>query len=659
MFYPARMNSVVIGIHNRWLMKVTSALHEQGELEVIDLKKTAIDDVPRSPLEIPREDIESIIKLQFRLDRVIETLEPFEYKPEGIRSILFPEDRLPAPARFDFSDQVIKAAEEELESVSEVISTFEFLKKNRELQQVTRERIENLHRLKLTGIDLSYLAPAPFTWLVAGWMSKESLPRLEEWYSRAGTDEMFLSRTENGEEIIVLCIGTPATRSLLEELTHHAWFSRISLPGTWSGQAEAMIESEQSSLSSLAKEEEELTALLSSMAESHVISLRAVREELGIWRDRFEVSRNFGRSRDVVYLRGWIRQKDTDRLADLLRKVTDDEYFLQAQPAGSEDDVPVRYDNPGWLKPFEILTTTFSRPGYNEIDPTPFFAPAYLIFFGMMLGDAGYGVIIALVGWLLYQGPGRRDESFRDMSYILICCGVVDIILGTLQGGWFGDLLPRFFNVTPPFILIEPLNQPILLFQIALIIGTVHINLGIFLGFLQNFKNRHYKSAIADQGIWFILQPAAAVLLAEFFGWVTFSPIVKNIAIAFAITGLLILFVRNGPMGFFSLTGFLGDWLSYVRILALALATGGVAMTINILSEMIAAVHPYMLIPAILFCIAGQLFNLAIQTLGSVIHALRLHYIEFFGKFYSGGGKEFVPFYEQRMYTSVKREEMT
>ncbi|OQB37878.1 MAG: V-type ATP synthase subunit I [Euryarchaeota archaeon ADurb.Bin165] len=78
-------------------------------------------------------------------------------------------------------------------------------------------------------------------------------------------------------------------------------------------------------------------------------------------------------------------------------------------------------------------------------------------------------------------------------------------------------------------------------------------------------------------------------------------------------------------------------------------------MTINILSEMIAAVHPYMLIPAILFCIAGQLFNLAIQTLGSVIHALRLHYIEFFGKFYSGGGKEFVPFYEQRMYTSDKR----
>lgn len=659
MFYPARMNSVIIGIHDRWLMKVTSALHEQGEMEVIDLKKAASEDIPRDPLDIPREDIESIIKLQFRLDRVIETLEPFEEKPEGLRSMLFPEDHLPAPVRSDFSDQALKTAEKELKSVEQVISTYESLKKNRELQQEIRERTRNLHRLAVPDIDLSFLAPAPFTLLVAGWIAKESLPQLEEWYSRTRTDEIYLSRTESGEEIIVLCIGTLAMKPLLEELTHHAWFSRITLPETYSGQADAMIVKEQSALEDYTKEEETITAYLVSMAKHHIGSLRAAREELAIWRERFEVSRNFGRSRDVVYLHGWIRQKDTDRLDDLLQKVTDGEFFLSSEPARAEDDVPVRYDNPKWLKPFEILTTTFSRPGYNEIDPTPFFAPAYLIFFGMMLGDAGYGIIIALVGWLLYQGPGRNDESFRDMSYILICCGIADIILGTLQGGWFGDLLPRFFNVTPPFILLEPLNQPILLFQIALIIGTVHINLGIFLGFWQSLRDRMYRTAITEHGIWFILQPAAAVLLAEFFGWVTFSSMVTNLAIAFGIAGLLVLFVSQGPMGFFSLTGFLGDWLSYVRILALALATGGVAMTINILSEMIASVHPYMIIPAILFCIAGQIFNLAIQTLGSVIHALRLHYIEFFSKFYSGGGKEFIPFYEQRMYTSVKKEEMT
>jgi Archaeal/vacuolar-type H+-ATPase subunit I len=161
----------------------------------------------------------------------------------------------------------------------------------------------------------------------------------------------------------------------------------------------------------------------------------------------------------------------------------------------------------------ELLTTTFSRPRYDEIDPTPFFAPAYLLFFGLMLGDAGYGVIIALVGWLLYRGPGKYDAPFRDMSYILLCSGIADIILGTIQGGWFGDMLPRFFHITPPFVLIEPLQSPILLFQVALIIGTIHINLGILLGLWQNIRAKMYRTAFQEQGIWFILQPSAAVLL--------------------------------------------------------------------------------------------------------------------------------------------------
>lgn len=658
MFYPARMNSVVIGIHNRWLMDVTSALHEQGELEVLDLKKGTGTEIPQTSFEIPRGDIERIISLQFRYDRILEILEPYEVRPEGVLSLLFPKDSQPLPVRYDTPGDVFQAAHEMLDQAEPVLTTYEALKQNRELQQVTRERIENLNRLAVPGCSLSYLAPAPYTFLVAGWILQESLPLLEAWFRESGTDEIYHHTIQNGQEIIVLCIGTLAMRPRLEELAHHAWFFRITLPDSYTGMPDEMIRTEQNRLEEYMREEESLTAHLISMAESHLTPLRVIREELSIWRDRYEVSRNFGSSRDVIYLHGWIREKDQARLHDVLRKVTGDEFFLFSKPADPEDDVPVRYDNPGWLAPFEILTTTFSRPRYNEIDPTPFFAPAYLLFFGLMLGDAGYGIIIALVGWLLYRGPGRHDVAFRDMSYILIWCGVADILLGTLQGGWFGDLLPRFFNVTPPFVLIEPLNQPILLFQIALIIGTIHINLGIFLGLWQNVRDRMYRTAIMDHGIWFVIQPAAVVLLIDFFGWMTFSPLVTHFAILGTVIGLLVLFFRNGPMGFFSLTGFLGDWLSYVRILALALATGGIAMTINILSEMIASVHPLMIIPAILFCIAGQLFNLAIQTLGSVIHALRLHYIEFFGKFYSGGGKEFVPFHEHRVYTSGTREEV-
>jgi V/A-type H+-transporting ATPase subunit I len=299
----------------------------------------------------------------------------------------------------------------------------------------------------------------------------------------------------------------------------------------------------------------------------------------------------------------------------------------------------------------------FAPPRYGEIDPTPFFAPAFMIFFGLMLGDAGYGVIILIIAWLLYRGIGHRNFETGQMCIVLMGCGVADIIFGTLQGGWFGDLLPRFFGITPPFIFIEPLRSPILFFQLALIIGTIHINLGIFLGFWQSFKRNRYKEAVFEHLIWYVIQPAAAVLLVQFFGWMTPPPWATMSASVLLIVTFGLLFLSHGPMGFFSITGFLGDWLSYVRILALALATGGIAMTINLLAQMIAAVHPFMLIPAILFLIAGQTFNLIIQALGSVIHALRLHYIEFFGKFYTGGGKLFSPFCAHRVYTMKENRE--
>ncbi|HOJ97761.1 MAG TPA: hypothetical protein PK024_13095, partial [Methanospirillum sp.] len=200
MFYPARMNRVVIGIHNRWLIDVTSALHEQGELEVLDLKKGTGAEIPQTSLEIPRQDIERIISLQFRSDRILEILEPYEVRPEGLLSLLFPKDYQPSSVRYDTPGDLFQAAQEILDKVESVLTTYEALKQNRELQQVTRERIENLHRLAIPGCPLSYLAPAPFTFLVAGWIFQESLPLLDAWFRESGTDELSLHTIQNAQE---------------------------------------------------------------------------------------------------------------------------------------------------------------------------------------------------------------------------------------------------------------------------------------------------------------------------------------------------------------------------------------------------------------------------------------------------------------------------
>lgn len=658
MFYPARMLKVTIGVHERWLYDLTEALQRQGDLEIIDLKTSLGQKHSFLKQEIPHTVIDQVTRLSFRIDRVLEIVTGFLPDDAGFITALSPaKDTRTQPFTGDI-DALCQKAGDLLQETSPVQELYEELRQCREDQKSAGQVIASLNHLSVIDMDTGYLSGGPYIFSTVGLVYAEQQESLENWMSGVSSDEVSVYTERSGEGILVFGIGTRREQATLEELSRLPWFHRIILPEGYTGIPSHQILIEERWLSDLKGEEDRLSGLLKIQAGQYYTRLLSVREELHIIRDRFEVFRKFGREGRVLYLEGWVRQKDEKRLCDCVDAVTEGEHIIHKQPATEDDDVPVRYDNPAWLRPFELLTTTFARPRYNEIDPTLFFAPAYLLFFGLMLGDAGYGIIITLVAWLLYRGPGSRDPGVRDMSFILLCSGVADIILGTLQGGWFGDLLPRFLGITPPFVLIEPLNSPIIMFQLALLIGTIHINLGFVLALWQNIRAHQYRAAFREQVIWFIMQPAAAVLLVQFFGWMTFPSYINIIAAVGLLFGVAELFLSHGPMGFFSLTGFLGDWLSYVRILALALATGGIAMTINILAEMIAAPHPLMIVPAVLFCIGGQVFNLAIQTLGSVIHALRLHYIEFFGKFYIGGGKEFSPFRENRIYTRELGEEM-
>jgi V/A-type H+-transporting ATPase subunit I len=156
---------------------------------------------------------------------------------------------------------------------------------------------------------------------------------------------------------------------------------------------------------------------------------------------------------------------------------------------------------------------------------------------------------------------------------------------------------------------------------------------------------------ILSEGTWFLLQPAAAVLILTFFGWAAFSPHITTAAWVGALLGIAGIMWANGFIGFFSLTGFLGDWLSYTRILALALATGGIAMMINILSEMMMGAGTVFLVVGILFAVVGHAANLLLQCLGGFIHALRLQFVEFFGHFFDAGGRAFSPFVAERIHT--------
>lgn len=657
MFFPARMSKVLIGVHRTHSAPLTTALHESGIVEILDIRSTAEETGLHLFSSPDKQETARIIGAEILISQLIEAGEPFACDEErSLASWIIPP-RTEKIEQFEGDCAALcQEAEQIVTDAAEILNTAE------EIASLN-ERIGTLE----TGLDLlSLLSPfdlnpgeiglSRFVETAVVQIPIKDLPSCTETITRTFEDELFFRTIEQGN-LAVMCIITPASESRhLHDLLKNPAFRRIIPPSDLSGQPADLISSMNGERGELESSVQILTGKITGLTAVWFPRLLAMREELSLARERSETLRKVGSTRDVLFIEGWTRQADEDRLRRLVSESTKNEAFVQFKTPEDDENVPVRYDNPTWLRPFELLTTMYAPPRYGEIDPTPFFAPVFVLFFGLMLGDAGYGLIIVLVSFLLYRGIGQRDETMRDLCIILLACGIADVICGTIQGGWFGDMLPRFFNISAPLVLIDPMRSPIQFFQISLIIGLIHINLGLILGIWSRILKRQYRMAFLDHAVWFIIQPAAAVLLITFFGWTTFPGWIITLAGGVLAITCGMLFYLKGPMFFFSLTGFLGDWLSYVRILALALATGGIAMTINLLAQMIASAHPAMLIPAILFLIAGQAFNLVIQVLGSVIHALRLHYIEFFGKFYTGGGRPFLPFKARREYTMIKQE---
>jgi V/A-type H+-transporting ATPase subunit I len=659
MFYPEVMNKVFVGVHQSGYQAFLSGLQEEGIVEITDIKEVEDSSLQFSTCPTDHTTLNRVIRNQLKIDHLLEIVHLFHWSDEGIIATWFTPPKNEGITGYlgDAATicQYAEIMEEDLQCISQKYTDYSDIEEK--ISNITTLK-GTLHNLLAFDLNLEDITSTPFTEVVAGLVATDDIALFMDRIRLVSTTYLHVETKMVGDEYLIGIITTAGCKDALMDAIRTPLFRRIIPPKDLHGRPSELISVFQQDIINLKAEKDQIIAELTTLARAWQPRLSAMHEDLSFLRERLETARKCGATQEVIGIEGWIAACDIPKLQQVITRTVGSEGFIHVREPDPSEQVPVKYNNPSWIRPFEFLTTMFAPPRYGEIDPTPFFAPAFLLFFGLMLGDAGYGIIILLVAYLFYRGAGQRDQNFGNMCIVLMGCGVVDIICGALQGGWFGDILPRFFGIVPPFILIEPLKTPIQFFQLALIIGNIHINIGIFLGFLQSYKKKHYRQAWGNHLIWYVIQPAAAILLIQFFGWMTFPGWISQLAGALLVITFGMLFLSNGPMGFFSITGFLGDWLSYVRILALALATGGIAMTINLLAEMIAGAHPLLLIPAILFLIIGQTFNLVIQALGSAIHALRLHYIEFFGKFYTGGGRLFSPFATHRVYTMKEKNEV-
>jgi V/A-type H+-transporting ATPase subunit I len=288
--------------------------------------------------------------------------------------------------------------------------------------------------------------------------------------------------------------------------------------------------------------------------------------------------------------------------------------------------------------------------------------PFYCFFFGMMVSDAAYGLVIALITGIILK-KYKLEGTLAKMIKLFFFCGLSTLLWGSMFGGWFGDILPVVTGgrINIPPIWFNPLDDPMKLLIWSMIFGGIHLFTAMGIKAYMLIRDGKPFDAIFDVGSWYILLIGLPLLLLGG----TLAQVGKYMAIIGAAMLILtqgrndkniIKRLLSGVLSLYDVTGYLSDVLSYSRLLALGLGTGVIASVINTLGTLFGFNVLGIIVLVIVF-IGGHTFNIAINALGAYVHSSRLQYVEFFGKFYEGGGKRFEPFKRNSKYITLNDKE--
>jgi V/A-type H+-transporting ATPase subunit I len=396
-------------------------------------------------------------------------------------------------------------------------------------------------------------------------------------------------------------------------------------------------------INNINKEKEELIKQ-AEMLVQHKDFLKVSYDIITSERDKSAIVKNFAKTEKSFIIHGWVPEKQTTALTAAIEQVTD-KFWIHYESPNADEEFPVLLDNPMIVRPLEMITEQYSLPNSRAIDPNLIMTPFFVMFFGMMVSDAGYGIVLAIITALALIAL-KPEGGMKKMMGLLCLGGISTFIWGALFGGWFGvSLTPLWFN---------PLDNPLMMLIFCLILGVIQLYVGMGLQAYKNIRAGKYLDALFDQGLWYLLLTGLIMMALP-----GFAVIGKFMSIGGAV-GLvatqgrtkqgIISKLVSGVLSLYNVTGFLGDVLSYSRLFALGLATGVIGTVVNSMATMLGGSiigNIFM----VFFLILGHSFNIAINVLGAYVHSSRLQYVEFFGKFFEGDGKPFMPFRTLSKYT--------
>lgn len=439
-------------------------------------------------------------------------------------------------------------------------------------------------------------------------------------------------------------------------------YSALPLP-EMDGTPRDLLAALESQLEELESEKAESDQDLAELRQKYIDYILASDEYLSIETQKAEAPLRFATTKNAFVVEGWVPTKDLELVQGDIDTATNGHVFVAVDTFEAADvrKVPIALTNPVPSRPLEVLVKAFSLPKYNEIDPTTFMLFLYPFLFGLMLGDIGYGVVVLAIAVLVIRMV--KAKGLRDLAKVALYAGVFSIVFGFIFNEFFGVELfghRGLLTFVSEYPAIPRLDNVLTLLIATLMIGVLMLTFGFVLGFVNERRTHGFRHAFFTKVSWIFMLWGGVLALALVLPPLTTGSGLQLsvglvVGLAIVVVGFVMLIVGEGVIGIVELPGLLSNVLSYSRLLSIGISSAGIALAVNKLSDaLFFSKGGIFVIFGVLLLIVGHAVNTALGILDSGLQALRLHYVEFFTKFYSGGGIKYKPFGFERKYTEEK-----
>ena len=616
-----------------------SLLKELQKFSYVHFVKTKEDDESLKEIELNQDMTiikEKNQKVKWMLN-YFSKLFPKETKKEidesSIKETLFVLLEQQA-SKYDFSNDYENLANisGEIDSNKEEIANLETYRKELSKWLNIKESLGNLKAFKTAKFFLGTVAKKNFEPL------KDKLRNFEHTYIEEISDE-------SSQINIMLLTSNTEEKELKNELKTYSFTeTNFDFDTSFTDEYEKTKNREEELKKANEKLKEKVEKLL-----KLIPKLLIQKEYLDNALIRETVVSNFKATDTVNIIEGYIPLDMEEEFKKIVNKNSNKSNYLEITEVDKDDEeVPILLKNSGITGLFASITQMYALPRYNEIDPTAILSIFYWIFFGMMVADFAYGLILFIISGLALIF-GKFDENKKKFLKFFFALSFSTMIWGLLYGSAFGDLIKL------PTQVLDSSKDFMSIFILSIIFGAIHLVIALGIKAYILIKNGHFMDVIYDVFLWYLtLTSLIILLLAGRFGLSEFT---KNIFIACAVIGMLgiVVFgardaktlvgrIGGGLYSLYGITSYIGDFVSYLRLMALGLAGGFIASAINIIVKMLVSKGILGIILGIVVFTLGQSFNIFLSFLSSYVHTSRLTYVEFFSKFYEGGGKAFKKF---------------